>query len=337
MNERVLLIDVDSHNFPNLVLMKLSAYHKTEGNDVSFIRLTPEDKKLILSGQPMWFDGEYDRIYAACVFTENEKVALNLKNMGACVGGTGIMNFVPDEYYFKYYLPEEIEHIYPDYELYGDEFKDIAYGFLTRGCPRECPFCIVSRKEGNRAYKVADLWEFYEDQSTIKLLDPNILACEDHIKLLEQLVDSGAWIDFTQGLDARLVNFSNLKLIKKMKIKMLHFAWDNPRNRKIKDYFHFIREYLDLRPEKMKVYVLTNFWSTLDEDLERVYWLRDNGFDPYVMIYDKEHAPKEIKRLQRYVNCKWIFNRIDKFEDYIPISWGKHIREELMKIVGDKK
>ena len=111
MNERVLLIDVDSHNFPNLVLMKLSAYHKAEGDKVNFIKLTPEDKKLILTGQPMWFDGEYDRIYAACVFTENEKIALNLKNMGACVGGTGILNFAPDEYYFKYYLPEEIEHI----------------------------------------------------------------------------------------------------------------------------------------------------------------------------------------------------------------------------------
>lgn len=145
------------------------------------------------------------------------------------------------------------------------------------------------------------------------------------MELLQQLVDSGAWVDFTQGLDARLVNFSNLKLITKMKIKMLHFAWDNPRSRKMKDYFYFIREYLYLRPEKMKVYVLTNFWSTIGEDLERVYWLRDNGFDPYVMIYDKEHAPKEIKKLQRYVNCKWIFHSIDKFEDYVPIKWKRHL------------
>lgn len=324
MNERVLLIDVDSHNFPNLVLMKLSAYHKAEGDKVNFIKLTPEDKKLILTGQPMWFDGEYDRIYAACVFTENEKIALNLRNMGARVGGTGVMNF-GGGYGFQQFLSPEQENIYPDYELYGDEFKDTAYGFLTRGCPRECPFCIVSRKEGNRAYKVADLWEFYEDQNVIKLLDPNILACKDHMELLQQLVDSGAWVDFTQGLDARLVNLSNLKLIKKMKIKMLHFAWDNPRSRKMKDYFYFIREYLDLRPEKMKVYILTNFWSTIGEDLERVYWLRDNGFDPYVMIYDKEHAPKEIKKLQRYVNCKWIFHSIDKFEDYVPIKWKRHL------------
>lgn len=324
MIERVLLIDVDSHNFPNLVLMKLSAYHKAEGNTVNFIKLTSEDKKLILTGQPMWFDSEYDRIYAACVFTENEKIALNLRNMGARVGGTGVMNF-GGGYGFQQFLSPEQENIYPDYELYGDEFKDTAYGFLTRGCPRECPFCIVSRKEGNRAYKVADLWEFYEDQNVIKLLDPNILACKDHMELLQQLVDSGAWVDFTQGLDARLVNLSNLKLIKKMKIKMLHFAWDNPRSRKMKDYFYFIREYLDLRPEKMKVYILTNFWSTIGEDLERVYWLRDNGFDPYVMIYDKEHAPKEIKKLQRYVNCKWIFHSIDKFEDYVPIKWKRHL------------
>lgn len=312
---RILLIDVDSHNFPNLVLMKLSAYHKEKGNDVSFIELTPDDKKLILTGQPMWFNGEYDEIYAACVFTENEKVALNLRNMGARVGGTGVRNFC-DDYSFEQRLISEIEHIYPDYELYGDEFKDTAYGFLTRGCPRECPFCIVSSKEGNRAHKVADLWEFYEDQSTIKLLDPNILACKDHMELLQQLVDSGAWIDFTQGLDARLANFSNLKLIKKMKIKMLHFAWDNPRSRKMKDYFYFIREYLNLRPEKMKVYVLTNYWSTFEEDLMRVYWLRENGFDPYIMIYDKYNAPDNVRKLQRWVNNKRIWNIIDRFEDY---------------------
>ena len=335
MNERVLLIDVDSHNFPNLVLMKLSAYHKAEGDKVNFIKLTPEDKKLILTGQPMWFDGEYDRIYAACVFTENEKIALNLRNMGARVGGTGVirvMNF-GGGYGFQQILSPEQENIYPDYELYGDEFKDTAYGFLTRGCPRECPFCIVSRKEGRYAYKVADLQYFYKDQNVIKLLDPNILAYKDHMELLEQLVDSGAWIDFTQGLDARLITASNLTLIQKMKVKMLHFAYDNPRNRRIKDYFYFIRENLNLPSRKMRVYVLTNFWSTFDEDLERIYWLRDNGFDPYVMIYDKEHAPKEIKKLQRYVNCKWIFHSIDKFEDYVPIKWKRHL--EMM--VNTKK
>lgn len=316
--KKVLLIDIDSHNFPNLSLMKLSAFLKQNDNDVDFIKLTKADKTAILNGQPMWFDNEYDSIYGACVFTDNRNVAIKLHGMGVMIGGTGVSD-IDDKNIIKKLAPE-IEHIYPDYGLY-DEFKDIAYGFLTRGCPRSCPFCIVSGKEGNKSIKVADLYEFYEDQSIIKLLDPNILACDEHINLLEQLVESKAWIDFTQGLDARCTNLSNLKLIQQMKIKMIHFAWDNPRTEKMKDYLYFIRQNLNYRPEKMRVYVLTNYWSSFDDDLNRVYWLRDNGFEPYVMIYDKPNAPKNVKKLQRYVNCKYIFKSIDRFEDYYSGNW----------------
>lgn len=108
-------------------------------------------------------------------------------------------------------LPDEIEHIYPDYSLYPELTKDTAYGFLTRGCPRGCDFCHVVSKEGRKSYKVADLSEFWNGQKNIVLCDPNILACKEHMELLEQLVDSKAKVNFNQGLDIRLVSEKNME------------------------------------------------------------------------------------------------------------------------------
>ena len=185
---KVGLVDVDGTKFPNLVLMKLSAWHKRQGDSVHLLR--PDD---VLMGGDLF--GGYDKLYAACVFTENAKTAQRLESIGAQVGGTGT--------YHTRTLPHEIEHIYPDYALYGD--TKTAYGFLTRGCPRACPFCIVAGKEGKESRKVADLSEFWSGERYIKLLDPNLLAAREHMELLGQLAESGAWTDFTQGIDARLL------------------------------------------------------------------------------------------------------------------------------------
>lgn len=309
---KILLIDIDSHNFPNLSLMKLSSYLKKNNHDVSFKKLTKADKKYILYGQAPFFENEYDVIYAACVFEENREIANMLINFGVIVGGTGI-TLNP-----RCNLPDKIENMCPDYELYGDEFSDIAYGFLTRGCIRNCPFCIVCKKEGNKSVKVANLNDFWQGQKIIKLLDPNLLACDEHMDLLEQLINSKAYVDFTQGLDARLINQNNINLLKQVKVKAFHFAWDNPRDEEIKEKFLFIKENLKLSYRYLMVYVLTNYWSSFDEDLKRIYWLRDNGFDPYVMIYNKANAPQNIKHMQRWVNNKWIFKSTNNFEDYNP-------------------
>lgn len=211
-------------------------------------------------------------------------------------------------------LPEDIERCYPDYELYG--IKDMAYGYLTRGCPRQCPFCIVGQKEGTNSYKVADLPQFWSEQRYIKLLDPNIIACPDWENLLGQLADSGAWVDFTQGIDIRLMTDEKAAAINKVKYSMLHFAWDNPADmgtlEKLKEY----RSVWKGSQRNRSVYVLTNFDSTHEEDLYRVYALRELGYDPYIMIYDKIHAPKETRYLQRWVNNKRIFRTIKYFKDY---------------------
>lgn len=275
------LIDVDSHNYPNLALMKLSAWHKRRGDNVE------------------WYFGfkHYDRVYMSRVFddTYSKDYEFPINADEVVKGGTG--------YGMTNNLPDEVEHIMPDYSLYG--ITDTAYGFLSRGCPRHCGFCIVGDKEGLISRKVADLSEFWNGQPNIELLDPNLLACRDRLDLLDQLIDSKAYINFSQGLDIRLTNEEVIDRLNHMKIKRIHFAWDNPDD-ELELYFEVFNK-LYKRKSRKSVYVLTNFGSTLEQDLYRINTLADLDYDPYVMIYDKPHAPKDIKRLQRWCNNKRIF------------------------------
>ena len=294
---RVGLIDVDGHNFPNLALMKISAYHKTKGDDVEWcVPIMP-----------------YDIVYQSKVFDETYSEDINYVPIADKIikGGTG--------YGMENVLPKEIEHMYPDYSLYPKLTENTAYGFLTRGCPRGCKFCIVSKKEGRKSYKVADLSEFWRGQKHIKLLDPNLLGCREHLELLEQLVESKAYVDFTQGLDIRLTNDANIDLINKVRLKEIHFAWDNGKE-DLRPRFIYYKSRAKHKPHGHygTVYVLVNFDSTMDENLFRIYAIRDMGFNPYVMVYDKPNAPKEIRYLQRWCNNKKIFRSCSKFEDFDP-------------------
>lgn len=293
------LIDVDSHNWPNLCLMKLSAYHKNRGDAVEW--WTPE--------------GHYDLLYKSRVFTDTySRDTTTTTNADEVIcGGTGY-GPGPD-------LPDAAEHSRPDYALYP-QFSDTAYGFLSRGCPRNCGFCIVSGKEGRQSHQVADLSEFWTGQREIKLLDANLLACPDHDRLLLQLADSRAWVDFSQGLDIRLITPENATLLNRVRTKAVHFAWDDP-NVDLTPYF---RRFLDLTnirdSRRRRVYVLVNYGSTHEQDLYRVNTLRGLGYDPYVMVYDRPSAPLITRQLQRWVNNKRIFHTVKNFADYIPNKMG---------------
>lgn len=287
------LIDVDSHNWPNLCLMKLSAYHKAQGDSVE------------------WWEpgGWYGMVYKSRVFTDTySKDTFMVENAEEVIsGGIG--------YGLKENLPDDVEHSYPDYSLYP-QFPDTAYGFLSRGCPRNCGFCIVSGKEGRRSVQVADLSEFWDGQKEIKLMDANLLACPEHEKLIQQLAESRAWVDFSQGLDIRLINPDNVSLLNQVRTKMVHFAWDNP-DEDLTGYFQRFLELTAVKDKrKRQVYVLTNYGSSYEQDLYRVETLRDMGFSPYVMVYDRPSAPKITRQLQRWVNNKRIFYTVKDFADY---------------------
>jgi hypothetical protein len=289
------LIDVDGHNFPNLALMKISAWHRSQGDTVEWC--FPLD--------------HYDIVYQSKVFDETYSADIDWTPMAEKIikGGTG--------YGLENTLPYEIEHIYPDYSLYPEFTKDTAYGFLTRGCPRACGFCIVAKKEGRRSVKVADITEWWSGQKNIVLLDPNILACQKHPSLLKQLIDTKAYVDFNQGLDIRLTTDENISLINRIKVKNIHFAWDNAKDDLAKDFARY-KSLAKHRPKGSygTVYILTNYGSSMEENLHRIYTVRDLGFDPYVMVYDKPNAPREIKDLQRWCDNKFIFKSCRKFEDY---------------------
>ena len=215
-------------------------------------------------------------------------------------------------------LPPEVEHIYPDYSLYPELTKDTAFGFLTRGCPRKCSFCHVAAKEGCKSYKVADLSEFWNGQKKIVLCDPNILACRDHVELLQQLADSGAKVNFNQGLDIRLINDRNLELLQQIRLESIHFAFDRWQDREIIELR--LRKFkektgYDKNRGKVMVYILVNFDTTLEQDLYRIQLCRELNFSPYPMIYDKEHADPIYRKLQRWCN-NFVFWKCPTFEEY---------------------
>lgn len=304
---RIGLIDVDGHNFPNLPLMKISAWHKARGDYVEWY-------------QPLW-SGHMDKVYMSKVFSFTPDYEYHIDADEVIKGGSGycIETINGRETYHAekdLSLPYEIEHIYPDYSLYPEQTKDTAYGFLTRGCPRGCDFCHVASKEGRRSYKVADLSEFWSGQKNIVLCDPNILACREHLELLRQLEKSKANIEFNQGLDIRLTTAENIETIKRLKIKTIHFAYDRIEDRDIVE--PKLRQFMKLSGldhHKVMCYVLVNFGTTLADDLHRIQILRELDIQPYPMIYDKEHADNVYKRLQRWCN-PFIFWRVPTFTEY---------------------
>lgn len=308
---KVGLIDVDGHNFPNLALMRISAHHKAQGDQVE------------------WWLGDmfhYDIVYKSKVFSDaySPDIPDPINADLVVKGGTGyaISLVSGKEVYDKAKdvpLPERIEKTIPDCALYPQ------YNFLvtmtSRGCPRGCPFCHVAAKEGRKAVRVADVTDFYRGQKEIKVLDANITALpeEDKRALLLQYRKTEAIIDFSQGLDIRLLNSDDIADLNSMRLKNVHFAWDNPKE-DLTNYFKAYAEKAAHKPHGSygTVYVLTNFNSTLEEDLERVYTLRALGFDPDIRIYNKPSAPREIRLLQRWCNNRRIFNSEPDFRNYDP-------------------
>lgn len=194
------LIDVDGHNFPNLALMRISAYHKEKGDDVEW----------------WWSDFiHYDIVYMSKIFsgTYSPDIPEPLNADRVIKGGTGyaIQTIDGKETFDKSKdidLPKEIERMFPDYSIYPQ--FDFAVSMTSRGCPRGCAFCHVAAKEGRSSVKVANVSDFWNGQKEIRVLDPNITACREKRELMGQYKETGAQIVFTQGLDIRLINDADI-------------------------------------------------------------------------------------------------------------------------------
>jgi hypothetical protein len=274
---KVLIINIDSKRMPNYALKKIEKYHLDKGNEVIW-------------DMPLYI-GYVDKIYVSCIFEKNKNKCFDYENYDNCfIGGSG--------YDIIEKLPEEIERVKPRINL----------GFTTRGCIRNCPFCIVPQKEG-KIRIVGDLLDLWDGKSKdIILLDNNILALPKHFKLIcRQARENNIRLDFNQGLDCRLLNQGIIDDIKSIRHQELHFAWDN-----IGDYQE-VREAIDLLQKnninRCTWLMLTGFNSTLEEDILRAKYLRDRNQNAYVMRYNNSKC-KDLIPLSRWVNNRSWFHSI---------------------------
>ena len=318
----------DAVNFPSLPLMKLSAYYKAQEACVKLI------------GD---FSERFDIAY--CSKTFNLPLIKKIPQLPCMpladeihLGGTGFaIQTVDGKEQYIYSkdlpLPPEIEYIYADYGLYPELTKDTAFGFLTRGCPNFCGFCHVSKKEGSRSVQAADLSGFWREQRNIKLMDANLLACDNAAELLVSLIESGAHIDFTQGLDARYVDEDTARIICGVNIQMVHFAFDLMRNEAdIIRGLTLFRKYFKKSDRHCKVYILTNYNTTPAEDWYRVQKVIELGFQPDVRIYQKGAHSRFLTDLARWANNVRIY-RSCSFAEFIPRKDGKRCGELYKSIL----
>ena len=284
---KVGLIDVDGHNgHPNLALMRLSAWHKAQGDAVD------------------WWNGfeHYDRVYMSKVFTFTPDMDHVIDADEIVRGGTGYKDYGS--------LPPEIEATYPDYSIYPN-FK-AAIGFLTRGCIRNCPWCIVPLKEGK--IRAAATWQEIKrpDSREIIFLDNNVLACDHGLQQIEEMGNEKIWVDFNQGLDARLIDDEIAKLLARLRwIRFVRMSCDTPAM--IPWVIKAAQRLVDAGVARSRLwcYVLV---QDVKQAHEIVVTLDDCGIQPFAQPYrdfDGGEPTEEQKDFARWVNNKAVFCSCD--------------------------
>jgi len=295
---KILLIDVDS-KIPNLALMKISAWHKNQGN------------KVFLNNGC----GDPDKVHISCIFSQNRGKALGMGTMFNCpveIGGYGVNNAQ---------LSDAIEHMMPDYSLYPS--MDFSMGYTSRGCIRKCPFCIVWRKEGS-IRNHASIGEFWNSKhQKIVIFDNNFLASPRWKENIEFLITHKLQVSFCQGLDIRLVNDENalwLRLVKSKTMSfgspMYYFAFDNPViEDDVRRGVKTLKKH-GIKPYYLTFYMLCGFNTTHEEDMHRFKVLRELGCYPYVMKYNDRGDDPWLNDFDRWVNAR--IHKKCSFKNYKP-------------------
>lgn len=287
---RVGLVDVDGHHFPNLALMKLSAYHKKIGDSVEW-------------ANPLF--GHYDRVYKSKVFTftTDDDIPWNCE---VVKGGTGYGLFNE--------LPEDIDSMCPDYSIYP-QFT-AAYGFLTRGCPNKCPWCIVPKKEGNiRAY--SDIEDWLDGRSEAVIMDNNIIAHQHGLAQMEKIAAMGIRVDINQGIEAGRITPEIASLLSLMKFtRYIRIACDTKAALPAVETAVERMKSAGIRLARVFCYVLV---KDVDDALYRIERLRRLGVQPFAQPYrdftNNIEPTQEQKRLARWCNMKAIFKTV-RWENY---------------------
>jgi len=278
------LIDVDGHNgFPNLALMRLSAWHKGRGDSVE------------------WWNGfvHYDRVYKSKVFTFTPDITTAINADEIITGGTGYKDYGS--------LPPEVEAVRPDYSIYP-EFKQ-AIGFLTRGCIRNCAWCIVPRKEGT--IHPAATWQEIKrpDSREIIFLDNNVLACSHGLEQIEEMGNAEVWVDFNQGLDARLITPGIAYLLARLHwIEYVRLSCDTSEMLPVIEQATAYMREAGVAKSRFWAYMLVQ--DDISEAEKRAIALNKMGVTPFAQPYrdyDGGEPSDQLKAFARWVNFKPAF------------------------------
>lgn len=319
MGKRIGLLAIDS-KIPNLALMKLSAWHKAQGDTVLLNNFGPAD---------------VDHVYCSVIFQKSRRDAEKMGRLFPSIqfGGSG--------WDLTTTLPEAVESMRPDYDLYtadilypnikgigtkekkmakAQQLVDMGLGKTSTGCVRQCPFCIVPEKEG-KLQQVAEIKDIINPRSNIiSLLDNNLAADPLAIDKLREIKERDLIVDINQGLDVRLMTPELAKALSEVKhLRSLHYAWD------ITSHENMVMKGIGVLSQFVKRYrhmcfMLVGHSSTFQEDMYRFHTLREQKVDPFVMIYNFNEAGNV--RLKHF--ARWVNGRIYKkcsFEDYDP--WRK--------------
>lgn len=292
---KILLIDIDS-KIPNLALMKLSAWYKGRGDKVEFNNYLSKP----------------DKVFASCVFRENAwKVRqMPFDDSKIIAGGSGLENW-------KITLDHDIEHFCPDYSLYNCHY---SLGFITRGCVKNCPYCIVFQKEGGLRLN-SPLSEFVRHKEVV-FLDNNILAYKDCKDIFREIIERDLTIDFNQGLDFDYLTEEKAMLLAKMKwLKRIRFVFDDiKREKNVKKGIKMLRK-AGIKMSKVMIYVLCGFNTTFGEDMYRIGMLKGLGVDPFVMLYHKRN--KLLNEMARWINLYYF--RDVSFREFLGLRNYEHL------------
>ena len=293
-------------SFPNYALMKISAYHKSLGDKVS-------------KWMPI-LNNYYDKIYSSKIFDftpTNPYLPIT-----AIRGGTGYRDIPVSNT-----LPEEIDDMFPDYTIYPE--CDYAIGYITRGCPNNCRWCIVPKKEGKiRAYKT---WEqlVRKDSNKLVLMDNNILACDYGINQLESLIDSGYKIDLNQGMDARLVDKHIAKILSRLQwIRYIRFSCDQKSQiEPIMKAANFL-ELFGVKPYKLFIYLLVT--KDIEDAQCRIEELKKlKGISIYAQPERNLREGIVPSKMQKEFAQRYIYGRRYKTE-----TWTEYVKRHGFKFLN---
>lgn len=305
---RVRITHLDG-KLPNLALMKLSAWHKANGDDVHFSK----------SPQRELWEGDYDKVYGSSIFgwskPTRDLFLLNFPN--AILGGTGSGNSQTIEEMIGSEFDEYDYSIYPSFPY--------SIGFSQRGCRLKCSFCVVPKKEG----KIRDnntirrIWRGEPWPKKIVLLDNDFFGQPLWKEKCEEIIRENYEVSFNQGINIRLIHKEGAAYLSKIrymddqfKTRRIYTAWDNRKDEEI--FMRGINMILEagIKPSHIMVYFLCGYWP--GEKFEDVYYrfekMRNMGLLPYPMVYNNDN--KELKKFQR-----WVIRRYYKF-----IPWSEYSR-----------